>query len=63
MSLKLFVNTPDQYQSFIKYLEERINLLHKTLEQASDPQDVYRCQGEIKALRRLLSLRDEINRT
>lgn len=63
MSLKLFVNTPDQYQSFVKYVEEKINLLHKTLEQAVEVQDVYRCQGEIKALRRMLSMRDEINKS
>jgi hypothetical protein len=61
MSIKGFVNNHSEYQDFLVYIKARIEVVHKTLEQSTEPFDIYRCQGEIKALRRLLSLRDEIN--
>lgn len=61
MSLKLFVNNHELWQSFLQELEERINVCHKKLEQYNDPTDLYRTQGEIAALRKLEQLRDKVN--
>lgn len=62
MSLKMLVNSPDVYQSFLRYVEERIKKVQNTLEQSTDLADIYRGQGEIRALRRMLTLRDEVNK-
>lgn len=61
MSIKQLVNSPDVYQDFLKYLEKKIAAHQVSLEAATEMKDVYRLQGQIYALRRLLSLREEIN--
>ena len=61
MSLKLLVNTPEIYQAFFKHLEEVITARQRTLEQLTEPSAIYRVQGQIAELRRLLHLRDEVN--
>lgn len=60
MSIKQLVNQYDIYQAFKDHLAGKISLLHKSLESASDPVEVYRLQGQIIALRRLQMLREEI---
>jgi hypothetical protein len=59
--LKMFVNDPALWNSFVEEIEERIALLHKNLEQAQDPKDIYRAQGEVAALKKVLMLRDKVN--
>lgn len=59
--LKMFVNDPALWTSFVKEVEERISLHHKYLEQAQDMKDVYRVQGEVAALKKMLMLRDKVN--
>jgi hypothetical protein len=61
MSLKQLVNSHEVYQDFLAHLKGRIEILQKSLEVATDLPDVYRLQGQIYALRRLLSLREEVN--
>jgi len=61
MSLKQLVNSHDVYQSFLEYIRKKIDLHQRSLETATEPLDIYRLQGQIIALRRLLSLRDEVN--
>jgi hypothetical protein len=61
MSLKLLVNNPDIWKSLVSELEERIELTHKNLEQMGTAEDLYRLQGEARAYRKLLSLRDKVN--
>ena len=61
MSLKKLVNSHDVYQSFLKYINDMITLRQKSLETAIEPHDIYRLQGQIKELRRLLTMRDEVN--
>lgn len=61
MSLKQLVNSHDVYQSFLEYVEKKITLHQRSLEVATDIVDIHRLQGQIIALRRLLSLRDEVN--
>lgn len=39
----------------------RIAFAHKQLEQYDDPSEIFRFQGEIRALRSLTKLRDKIN--
>lgn len=59
--LKMFVNDPELWNSFVEEVQERIALQHKLLEQAHDIKDVYRGQGEVSALRKMLQLRDKVN--
>jgi len=61
VSLKQLVNNYELLNSFNEYLVERIRLNQISLENATKPEDMYRLQGHIAALRRLLHLRDEIN--
>ena len=60
--LKQLVNNPVIYQSFLQLLDEKISSSQKSLEQATEIADVYRLQGNITALRRLRTLRDEVNK-
>ena len=59
--LKPFVNNPELYTPFIEEIAERIAFTHVTLEQPREIDEIYRLQGEIRALRSLLRLRDKIN--
>lgn len=61
MSLKMFVNNPDLWKAFIAELEDRIELAHKNLEQINAAEELYRLQGEARAYRKLLNLRDKVN--
>ena len=60
-TLKPFVNNPELYTPFIEEIAERIAFTHVTLEQSREIDEIYRLQGEIRALRSLLRLRDKIN--
>ncbi len=60
-TLKRFVNDPVFWTAFLEEIEESIQLQYKKLEQSSDPIDLYRCQGEIFALKRLKQMRDKYN--
>ena len=60
-TLKRFVNDPEFWQAFVTELDEAIAMQHKNLEQSVDPVDVYRCQGQIFALKKLKQLRDKYN--
>lgn len=53
-----FVNDPYTQQALTAYAEYRIALSHRELEADGDPQ---KPRGQIKELRRLLTLRDEVN--
>jgi hypothetical protein len=61
MSLKLLVNNPDIWKPLVSELEERIELTHKNLEQMGAVEELYRLQGEARAYRKLLRLRDKVN--
>ena len=60
-TLKPFVNNPELYTPFIEEIAERIAFTHITLEQSREIHEIYRLQGEIRALRSLLRLRDKVN--
>lgn len=61
MSLKSFVNNKQEWDSFLEYIEGAISKVHKRLEQSTAVEDLYRAQGEVNALKRLKSMRDEAN--
>ena len=60
-TLKPFVNNPELYNSFLEEIVNRIEKTHKRLEQLNDIEEVYRAQGEIRMLRTMLRLREELN--
>ena len=61
IALKKIVNDKSIWVAFNKTLDEKINQVHVKMEQVQGEADIYRCQGEIAALRKLKYLRDEIN--
>lgn len=61
MKIKLFVNNPELWDSFLEELDKRIDAVNKRMAQVEEPKDLYRCQGELKALQRLKNLRDQVN--
>jgi len=60
-TLKPFVNNPELYNPFLEEIVIRIDKVHKRLEQISEVEELYRAQGEIRVLRSMLRLRDDIN--
>ena len=61
IALKKIVNDKSIWVAFNKTLDEKINQVHVKMEQVQGEADIYRCQGEAAALRKLKYLRDEIN--
>jgi|TARA_R110000851_G_scaffold12862_1_gene44265 hypothetical protein len=61
MNLKPFVNDKHLYDDFLEELKDRIRIAQSSLEIATDTSDVFRSQGEIRALRKLLKLREKVN--
>ena len=60
-NLKPFVNSPELYNPFLEEIGERIIMSQIALEQSREPDEMFRLQGEIRALRALMRLRDKIN--
>lgn len=61
MRLKKLVNDKPLWDSFCEELDVRIEFCHRQLEQRVESSELYRLQGEVKALRSLKQLRDKIN--
>jgi RNAse (barnase) inhibitor barstar len=61
MQIKKLVNNKTLWDSFCEEIDLRIKFCHKQLEQRNESSELYRLQGEIKALRSLKQLRDKIN--
>tara|TARA_R110000796_G_scaffold2044_8_gene8155 strand:- start:3404 stop:3592 length:189 start_codon:yes stop_codon:yes gene_type:complete len=61
MNLKPLVNDKHLYDDFLEELRDRIRIAQASLEIVTETSDVFRCQGEIKALRKLLKLREKVN--
>jgi len=59
--LKKIVNDKPVWDAFVVILNDKIKDVHRKLEQETTMESMYRAQGEIMALRRLIYLRDEIN--
>lgn len=61
MNLKLLVNDKNLWDDFCGELDERIENARRSLEQASTQEEMFRCQGDIRTLRKLKTLRDKVN--
>lgn len=59
--IKLFVNNPELWNSFLEEIETRVDQAHKKLGQLTETHDIYRAQGELQALQSLKKLREKIN--
>tara|TARA_R100001015_G_C4468137_1_gene52741 strand:- start:51 stop:257 length:207 start_codon:yes stop_codon:yes gene_type:complete len=60
-TLKPFVNNPELYNPFLEEIGERIIMSQIAMEQSREPDEMFRLQGEIRALRSLIRLRDKVN--
>tara|TARA_R100001129_G_scaffold185921_2_gene175723 strand:+ start:42 stop:248 length:207 start_codon:yes stop_codon:yes gene_type:complete len=60
-TLKPFVNNPELYNPFLEEIINRIGRVQRRLEQISDVEEMYRAQGEIRSLRSMLRLREDVN--
>lgn len=56
----LMVNDMYTVEVLNEYIEDRIGRLHKSLESAIDTSVIYNIQGQIKVLRDLMSLKEEV---
>lgn len=61
MILKQLTNKKELWDAFCEELDNRIEVAHRGIEQSKDLEDIYRYQGEIRNLRRLKQLRDQVN--
>lgn len=61
MNLKLLVNDKYLYDDFLEYLDGRISMHRKIMEQSDDEVELFRAQGAIMALNKLKQLREEVN--
>jgi hypothetical protein len=59
-SLKPLVVNPQEWDKFNNYIEDLIANQHRTMEQTDETAVIYRAQGAIHTLRRLLLLREEV---
>ena len=61
MNLKLLVNNPELWKVFVEELDDRIAYTNKQMSQFDDPKDLYRAQGELRALNNMKKLREKVN--
>ena len=59
--LKPLVNNPLHYDALMEYVTEKLETARLTIERADKDVLLYREQGKIEILKKLLSLRDEVN--
>lgn len=55
------VNNVALWTEFEKMLEEKIRLVHVSMESCNTPESLYRMQGQLSILRRFQKLREEVN--
>lgn len=55
----LHLNKPDIISTINEYIHERIAILQRGLQEVSDPVQIYRLQGSITELQRMLRLRED----
>ena len=60
-NLKPLVNDKALWESFLAELKERLEAVHKSMEQAQTVEDLYRLQGQAACLNKLKYLRDKVN--
>ena len=60
-NLRPFVNNVELYRPFLEEIDSRILFSQVALEQSREPDEMFRLQGEIRALRSLGRLREKVN--
>jgi len=60
-NLKPMVNDKALWESFLAELQERLNDVHRQMEQAHTPEDLFRLQGQAACLNKFKFLRDKVN--
>ena len=60
-NLKPLVNNKDLWESLVAELNERLECTQRQVELRVEPEEIYRLQGEARALRSLTRLRDKVN--
>jgi hypothetical protein len=61
VSIKKLVNTPEIWDAFVEEINIKLDIRKKTLIGTNEYEHILREQGAIRALERLLYLRDEVN--
>lgn len=61
MQIKRLVNDKPLWESFLVEVDARIAFCQTQIAIKDEPKDLYRLQGEIKALNSLKQLRDKVN--
>lgn len=61
MSLKPLVNDKPLWDAFLEEVDSDISRVQTQLEQCANTDEMFRLQGEIRALRRFKFLRQKIN--
>lgn len=61
MSLKPFVNNSAFWEAFVEEINTKLDIRKKTLIGTNEYEHILREQGAIRALEKLLYLRDEVN--
>ena len=59
--LKALVNQPNSWNAFKEHLDVLLEAQHRTMEQATDPVDIYKAQGAVQMIKYLKGLRDQVN--
>jgi pyruvate carboxylase len=59
--LKSWVNTKRSWDGYTEYLDALIDQYHLTTDRANDPVDIYRAQGALNLIKKLKTLREEVN--
>lgn len=61
MSLKKMVNDPAIWEAFVEEINTKLDIENRTMVHTNDYEHILRQQGAIRALERLLGLRDLVN--
>jgi len=60
-NLKPLVNDKALWESFLQEIQDRLNDVHRDMEQATDTNDFLRLQGQAACLNKFKFLRDKVN--
>ena len=60
-NLKPLVNDKSLGESFLAELQDRLNEVHRQMEQATSSEDLFRLQGHAACLNKFKFLRDKVN--
>ena len=59
--LKPLVNNNEMYSAYLEMIDFYVEQHIRKLELSPDPVEMYRAQGQIMALKKLKTLKDEVN--